>query len=261
MPLKRCEDDDKPGWKWGDSGKCYLYTAGDEASEMAARKKAMAQASAMGEFAGTGMGSRNAHQVEILERRDSTVLEDVDFKQRIIDVIAVPYEQEAEVAWRGEMWREVFSRAAFNGLENHAGRIPVNREHVLGDTVGKVVRADPYDKRGLLASVKIARTVRGDDTLQLAAEGMLGASVGYFVKLGSDVETNRRAMLRRVKRAFLDHLAMTGSPAYVGAETVAVREELLAQQAAGTPLVTPSLDEFMADEVFAWAKTRSNRSE
>lgn len=260
MPLMRCEGEEgRPGWKWGDSGKCYLYTAGDEESEAAARRKAMAQASAMGEFPGTG--ARRDAPGEILERRDSTVLEDVDFKQRIIDVIAVPYEQEAEVAWRGEMWREVFARTAFNGIENHAGRIPVNREHVLGDTVGKVVRADPYDKRGLLASVKIARTARGDDTLQLAAEGMLGASVGYFVKLGSDVEMNRRAMLRRIKRAFMDHLAMTGSPAYVGAETVAVREELLAQKAVGKPLVTPSLDEVMADEIFAWAKSRTNRSE
>jgi hypothetical protein len=23
MPLKKCSDDDKSGWKWGDSGKCY----------------------------------------------------------------------------------------------------------------------------------------------------------------------------------------------------------------------------------------------
>lgn len=195
--------------------------------------------------------------VEVLERRDSAVLsDDVDFRQRIIDVIAVPYEQEAEVAWRGEMWREVFSRTAFNGIEDHAGRIPVNREHVVGDTVGKVVRLDPYDPRGLVASVKIARTPRGDDTLQLASEGMLGASVGYFVKRGSDVETNRRTMLRRVNRAFLQHLAMTDSPAYVGAETVAVRAGLPAQPEARVPLVTPSLDEFLADDVFVWARNR-----
>jgi HK97 family phage prohead protease len=198
--------------------------------------------------------------VEILERHDSAVLsDDVDFRQRIIDVIAVPYEQEAEIAWRGETWREVFLRSAFNGIENHAGRVPVNREHVVGDTVGKVVRLDPYDDRGLLASVKIARTPRGDDTLQLASEGMLGASVGYFVKRGSDVETNRRLMLRRVKRAFLQHLAMTESPAYVGAETVSVREGLSAQPAAGKPLLTPVLDEFLSDDVLSWANTRTSR--
>ncbi len=259
MPPNRCEDNGQPGWKWGDapSAKCYTYTAGDEASETAARKKALAQAAAMGEFPGTGSRSTDvAYPSEILERRDSSVLSDeVDFKLRIIDVIAVPYEQEAEIGWRGEMWREVFSRGAFDGIEDHAGRVPVNREHILGDTVGKIVKLDPHDQRGLLASVKIARTLRGDDTLQLAAEGMLGASVGYFVKRGSDVDTNRRNMLRRVKRAYLDHLAMVGSPAYAGAETVAVREGL-STPSVGEPLMTPSLDEFLADDVFVWAKNR-----
>lgn len=24
MPLKRCQTNNKKGWKWGDSGKCYL---------------------------------------------------------------------------------------------------------------------------------------------------------------------------------------------------------------------------------------------
>jgi phage head maturation protease len=254
MPLNRCQDDDKPGWKWGDAGKCYTYTAGNEESETAARKKALAQAAAMGEFPGTG---QRGGEFEILERRDAAVLADsVDFPQRIVDVIAVPYEQEAEIVWRGETWREVFSRSAFDGIEDHAGRVPVNREHHIGDTVGKIVKLDPRDPRGLLASVKIARTLRGDDTLQLASEGMLGASVGYFVKKGSDVDTNRRIMMRRVNRAFLQHLAMVESPAYVGAETVAVREGLLTPPAAGEPLVTPSLDEVLADDVFTWAKHR-----
>jgi len=24
MPLKKCADNDKSGWKWGDEGKCYV---------------------------------------------------------------------------------------------------------------------------------------------------------------------------------------------------------------------------------------------
>lgn len=194
---------------------------------------------------------------EILERSDSAVLtDDVDFKQRIVDIIAVPYDQEADVRWRGEVWREVFTRTAFTGIEDHAGRIPVRREHTLGETVGKVIRLDSRHRRGLLASVKIARTLKGDETLQLASEDMLGASVGYYVKRPSDVELNRRAMLRRVRRAFLEHLAMTDIPAYVGAIPVAVREGLSAQPAAGQPLVTPALDEFAADEILSWANAR-----
>lgn len=194
---------------------------------------------------------------EILERRDAAVLtDDVDFKQRIIDIIAVPYDQEAEVRWHGEVWREVFARTSFSGIEDHAGRIPVRREHTLGETVGRVIKLDPQYERGLLASVRIARTIKGDETLQLASEDMLGASVGYFVKRPSDVELNRRSMLRRVKRAFLDHLAMTDSPAYVGAIPVAVREGLSAQPAAVGPLVTPALDEVLNDDVLSWASAR-----
>lgn len=202
----------------------------------------------------------NALVGEILERRDSTVLtDDVDFKQRIIDIIAVPYDEETEVRWRGEVWRETFARTAFNGIEDHAGRVPVRREHTLGETVGRVIRLDPAYDRGLLASVRIAKTLKGDDTLQLASEDMLGASVGFYVKRPSDVELNRRSMLRRVKRAFLEHLAMTDVPAYVGAMPVAVREGLPAQPAAGGPLVTPVLDELMADDILSWASDRLSK--
>lgn len=255
MPLMRCEDGGRPGWKWGDAGKCYVYTPGDEQSEKDARDKALAQAAAMGEFPGTGARSLN---VEVLERADAAVLSDaVDFKQRIIDIIAVPWGQEAEVVWRGEVWREVFERGAFNGIEDHAGRVPVNREHVRGDTVGKVVRLDPYDERGLIASVRIARTARGDETLQLASEDMLGASVGYYVKKGSDVELNRRSMLRRVKRAFLEHLAMTEIPAFAGAVPLAVRGK---QETSGQPVrATPGLDAFLNDDVLNWARGRVGR--
>jgi len=43
MPISSCSDGDKPGYKWGDSGKCYLYTAGDEKSMEAAKIKAQMQ--------------------------------------------------------------------------------------------------------------------------------------------------------------------------------------------------------------------------
>lgn len=35
MPIKKCEIDGKPGWKWGDEGKCYLGDSG--------KKKAISQ--------------------------------------------------------------------------------------------------------------------------------------------------------------------------------------------------------------------------
>jgi hypothetical protein len=64
-------------------------------------------------------------------------------------------------------------------------------------------------------------------------------------------------MLRQVQRAFLEHFSMVESPAYAGAETVSVRDELTVDVAAGKqPLITPSLDEWMADDLLSWANSR-----
>jgi HK97 family phage prohead protease len=199
-------------------------------------------------------------EIEILTRSGAVVSEDVNFKERIIDVIAMPWDQEAEISWRGEVWREAFDRRAFHEAVQNSVRIPVNREHVRGDTVGRIVKMDESDPRGLLASVKVARTSRGDDTLQLASEGMLGGSVGYFVKKQSDVSLDRRSMKRRVLNAFLEHFSMVESPAFTGAETVAVYSELSAHPEAGKqPLVTPSLDEWLDDDLLSWASTRFSK--
>jgi hypothetical protein len=47
MPLMRCQIKGKPGWKWGQQGKCYPYTLGDVKSEAAAKSKAKEQAAAI----------------------------------------------------------------------------------------------------------------------------------------------------------------------------------------------------------------------
>ena len=48
MPVKSCTTNGKPGFQWGNSGKCYPYTPGNEASMKAAKKKAIAQGVAAG---------------------------------------------------------------------------------------------------------------------------------------------------------------------------------------------------------------------
>ena len=185
----------------------------------------------------------------------SAVVAEVKPKQRLIELIAVPYEQEAEIAWRGEMWREVFSRSAFNGLQDHAGRVPVNREHDRLFQVGKVVRFDPQHPEGLFTRVQIARTERGDDTLALAEDDMVSASVGYYVKSPRDVQLDKRTMHRRVNRAFLEHLALVGDPAYDNARVLAVRSP---EPDLRPPLpATPLLDTFLDDDVLRWARDRA----
>lgn len=47
MPVKECQEDGKPGYKWGDEGKCYTYTPGDKASRERAKEKAKKQGRAV----------------------------------------------------------------------------------------------------------------------------------------------------------------------------------------------------------------------
>lgn len=197
---------------------------------------------------------------EILVRNDS-VIADVNQRQRLIDLIVTPWDQEAEVTWRGEIWRESFQRGAYDGIQDHAGRIRVNREHVKGDTVGRAVSMDPSSEQGLVSRLKIAATPRGDDTLELAADDMLSASAGFFHKTPADYTVNRRTMTRRVLRAFLDHIAMVESPAYVGARVLAVREDQSGFAVVDEPLyAAPALDDAMNDPVFQWAASRVSQT-
>jgi hypothetical protein len=47
MPVKSCQRDGKKGYKWGDEGKCYTYTPGDEESRERAKDKAIEQGRAI----------------------------------------------------------------------------------------------------------------------------------------------------------------------------------------------------------------------
>jgi hypothetical protein len=49
MPVKKCQSGGKPGYKCGDSGKCYTYTKGNDSSRKNAKRKAILQCRAMDE--------------------------------------------------------------------------------------------------------------------------------------------------------------------------------------------------------------------
>lgn len=192
----------------------------------------------------------------------SATLQDVNKKLRLVDIIAVPWEQETDkVMWRGEQWREIFDRHAFDGIQNHAGRVMVNREHVKGDTVGRVVQADPTHPEGLFARVKMYSTPRGEETLTLADEGGAFPSVAYRVKSFADMRLDKRSRARRILRAFWDHLAFVEDPAFDGAQVLAVRAASSGLAVAEQPRLpeTPALDDWLDDELFAWASSRSLR--
>lgn len=199
---------------------------------------------------------------EVFIRDDAVSMTDVDVKQRLIDLIVVPWNQETEVPWRGQVWREVFRRGAFDGLADHAGRVLVTRDHredSRGEPVGKLVHVDPQHSDGLFARAKIGRTALGDETLSLAEEDILLPSVGYRIKSAADVNLDRRIRLREVVRAFLDHVSLVPYPAYAGAQVLAVREEQPGL-AEGSPPQAQAIDEMFAHPAYLAALERLSKS-
>jgi HK97 family phage prohead protease len=160
--------------------------------------------------------------VETRAASPTTPVVDVNEQRRIITIIAVPWNQRAQVKFRGQVWNELFERGAFDGIDADPERIRVNREHNKADAVGKVVRFDPHDPRGLIADIQVARSSRGDDTLALAADHALSSSVGFRIKAGGE-QLDRFTRTRRITSAQLDHIALVMTPAYEGAQILAVR--------------------------------------
>lgn len=187
-----------------------------------------------------------------LEVRNASEVTGVDVRQRIIEVVAVPYNQEAPVPYRGDIWMESFERGAFDGIETRSTPIMVNREHKKGDTVGKVMQWWPERTEGLVAEVKVARTLRGDETLALAEDGMIRASIGFGVRLRDQI-LDRTTMKRRIHKAFVDHLGFVEDPAYTGAEVLGVRGSEANIFAAELPPIT---ERPAVDELAAWLASR-----
>lgn len=168
----------------------------------------------------------------------------VSWPNRTIEVIVTPWEHEAVVddyPGRG-LVTEVFSRGAYDGIETRPNRVRVNRDHIAERTVGRALTFSPKHERGLVAELKIADTLLGDETLQLAADDCLDASAGWRPMPGG-LRWEARNRVRVVK-AWLGHIALVPEPAYEGARVLAVRAD--SPTAAEPPQLTPHRDELQA---------------
>ena len=92
-------------------------------------------------------------------------------------------------------------------------------------------------------SARCRNTRDGDDALELAADGLLGASIGFAVLHPDDEEWSVDRRSRRVTKAWLDHIALTGDPAYPGAKVLAVAHR---RPSPSRRSATPNLDEVLA---------------
>lgn len=161
-----------------------------------------------------------------IEIRSTGEIVGADFEERTIEIVVIPYEQETTVPHNGRMIREVVAPGAFDGIERRAKRVRVNYQHRDDDLrflLGKARAFYPRRPEGLVASLLIGRGDEGDMALHKAAEGVLGGSAGFGIFPGGEAWPSRN--LRRLTKLFLDHVALTPTPAYPGAEVLAVRAE------------------------------------
>jgi phage head maturation protease len=196
-----------------------------------------------------------------VETRSIANVDDVDFAERTITVIAIPYEQETLVPFQGGVWTEVFSRTAFQGISDRKQKVPVTacldipaEEHRGGKLCGRVSAFHEDRPEGLVTDLKISRTPLGEETLQLAADGALHCSIGFRIGSRFDQDLNRMDRKRRVNRALLEHIAMVGEPAYPGAQVLSVRAEGGSAEEAAVVAGTPGIDEYLDDPIFAWGR-------
>lgn len=64
MPIQTCQSNNKPGYKWGNQGKCYTYTPGDEDGRNRAKRKAYIQ--------GLAIGGSDSVRIDLRDINEST---------------------------------------------------------------------------------------------------------------------------------------------------------------------------------------------
>lgn len=173
----------------------------------------------------------------------AAAITDVGYPDRTIELIAVPYDEWTPVEYNGRVVEESIAPGAFGAVTNRARKFTVNLEHDPDRWIGTVLEMRTADPKGLRTRLKIRRSPEGDQTLDDAADGLLGASVGMAVS--PDHQRWEGTSRRRILKAFLDHVALTATPAYVGAEVLEVRTgPVVIQMPTST---TPNLDRILAE--------------
>jgi HK97 family phage prohead protease len=189
---------------------------------------------------------------EVMYRTAETV--GVRWADRVIEVIAVPWDQPTPVMHRNKQIVESFAKGAFGNVAGRPNAVKVYRDHPIpglpypSRPVGRARTLHPNRDEGLVAELGIPETILGDETLELANEGVLDASVGFWVKPGGDEWLENRSH-RRIIGAGLDHIALVPDPAYAGARVLAVRAARTDPVAAVAAVATPNLDRWRLEQL------------
>lgn len=169
-----------------------------------------------------------------------------DASNRVVELVAVPYNTPAEVSDGGPVYLEGFRPGAFAdqlGTEGAAGRVDLRWSHQndLLAYLGRGVTAVEYPDH-LRAVFKVFDSPVGDHALAMLRDTPdFGVSVGYRPLRSEQAEDGvvwrTQAMLREV--------SLTPSPAYTDARVLAVRNGHLVAEPAlevGPPALTTDPD-------------------
>jgi HK97 family phage prohead protease len=168
---------------------------------------------------------------------------------RTIDACIVPYNAVALVAdmppmGDGRPYQELFLPGSFERQLRAPDRVKVwlNFEHEPGlrGIVGHGTALHDRDD-GLHGTFRVHANADGDKALEMVNEGMLTRiSIEFAALRTRTVEGVRQRM-----RAHLDRVSLCRAGAYVGAEVLAVREEIIVPDAAQIPAFDPGLAELL----------------
>lgn len=146
---------------------------------------------------------------------------DVKFPQRLVTVLAMPYDTPTQrVVKDGRQITEICDRGAFGVYSMHRKDVRVYRDHDKTRTAGRAVALHPDADAGLVAELRMSKTPLGDETLELAEDRLIDASIGFAP---IEARWTKDRQTRRLVRCYLDHIALVGDPAYEGARVLDVR--------------------------------------
>lgn len=158
---------------------------------------------------------------------------DVSYPNRTATVIVAPYDTPTVIHTAHRTFTEVVARGAYDGVQTRAGKIKANRDHNWERIAGRVTGLYPDRHEGLVAEVRMSRTMIGDETLELCADEVLSVSAGFGlmreggatgpVKAGAETWEQNRTV-RRLNDLWLDHVSFVPNPAYETATVLDVRQ-------------------------------------
>ena len=178
-------------------------------------------------------------------------------RQREIDVLAVPYMQPADVwdSMEQRAYREQISPDAFRVEKRRPNQVKVLRDHEGQRLIGSCKAIHPNRDDGLHATMRIAPTQLGDESLALAENGDIHVSIGFIPDFAHDEWDEERTAVTRHSCTLLE-ISLVPFPAYEGADVLAVRSgtasvervaDVAPDVAIGVAAATPNLDQVLLD--------------